>query len=86
MVSKGKIKFQIGKNGLTSGVIDSLSLTFRTHKTVRISVLKSAFRDKKKVKEMAEELTEKLNGNYNIKVIGFTIILRKAGVKGKKIA
>ena len=48
--------------------------------------MKSAIRGKAKVKKMAEELSRKLEGNYNTKIIGFTIILRKVGVKGKKIA
>jgi len=32
-------KFQIGKNGITQGTLDSLSLVFKNHKHVRISVL-----------------------------------------------
>lgn len=71
------LKFQIGKNGITPNVIESLSLAFKKHKQVRISVLKSAVRDKERVKEMAEEIKNALGENYAYRVIGFTIIMRK---------
>ena len=71
------MKFQIGKLGITEGVVESLNLAFKKHKMVRISVLKSAARDKSKIVEMAEELTQRLKGNFVYRIIGFTIILRK---------
>ncbi len=77
------IKFQIGKNGITDGVIDSLNLSFKNHKQIRISVLKNAARDKNKVRELADELIEKLGGGYKSVIIGFTIVLRKAGRQKK---
>lgn len=83
MTSRGEMKFQIGKGGITQGVIESLTLAFKTHKKIRISVLKNSVRDKTKVREMAEELADRLQGDYNPKIIGFTIILRKVS-KAKK--
>ncbi len=76
-------KFQIGKNGMTQGVIDSINSILKTHTQVRISVLKSANRDKDKVKEMADEITTKANYPSSYKIIGFTIILRKQSKKTK---
>lgn len=75
------MKFQIGKNGVTEGTLESLNLAFKTHKSIRISVLKSAARDKQKVKDMADELAEKLLGEYKYTIIGFVIVLRKVGKK-----
>jgi len=77
-----EIKFQIGKSGLTEGIIESLRLAFKNHKQVRISVLKSAGRDKPKVIEMAEEISSKLKEGqkehaYPYRVIGFTIAMRR---------
>jgi hypothetical protein len=40
--------------------------------------LKGAVRDKEKVKEMAEELINSMEGSYKYRVIGFTIVLRKS--------
>ena len=83
-IKKGPIKFQLGKNGVTEGVIESLNLAFKTRKIVRISVLKNAVRDKSKVREMASEMAKKLGDNqssYKCKIIGFTIILKKSSKK-----
>ena len=76
-------KFQIGKNGISPGTIESLNLYLKTHNQIRISVLKSAERVKAKIKEMAEEISNKIEYNSRHKIIGFTIILRKSGKKKK---
>jgi len=73
------MRFQIGKSGITPGVIESLAKAFRTHKTIRISLLKSVGMDRNEKKKIADELCEKLSGNYKYTIIGFTIVLRKAG-------
>ena len=70
-------EIQIGKNGITENFIESLRINFNTHVQVRISVLKSADRDKEKVKEMAERILNDLGNNYTAKIIGFTIIIKK---------
>lgn len=75
MISQSEI--QIGKNGVTENFINSLKNNFKTHINVRISVLKSSGRDREKIKEMAEQIREKLGNNYTAKIIGFTIILKK---------
>ena len=75
---KGLARFQIGKNGVTDNFRDSLASAFKTRKILKISVLKSAIRDKEKVKEMAEELINSMEGSYKYRVIGFTIVLRKS--------
>lgn len=69
-------KFQIGKNGLTEGIIQSLALHLKNHKQIRISVLKSAVRDKSAVEKMANEITSRLQ-KTSTRVIGFTIVLKK---------
>ena len=79
MIFEGK--FQIGKNGITTGVIESLNLSLKTHNQIRISVLKSADRDKNKIREMADSITEQLTYKCNYKIIGFTIILRRKNQK-----
>ena len=74
---KGLAKFQIGKNGVTEGFIDSLENAFKTRKIIKISVLKGAVRDKKRVKEIAEELIGSMEGSHKYKIIGFTIVIKK---------
>ena len=59
---------QLGKNGLTENFIGTLKNHFNKHKNVRIIVLKSAGRERGKVKEYSKEILEKLD-DAKIKVI-----------------
>ena len=70
-------KLQIGKNGVTTGVTDSIKLALKNHKQVRISVLKSANRDKQKIREVLSNLKDNLPKKLKYRVIGFTIIVMK---------
>ncbi|MAG26202.1 ribosome assembly RNA-binding protein YhbY [Candidatus Pacearchaeota archaeon] len=70
-------KFQIGKNGLTPEVINSLDLAIKTHRLLRISVLKSACRDRSELKQMADKIQSSLSIKTEYKIIGFTIIVKK---------
>jgi RNA-binding protein YhbY len=75
-------KFQIGKGGITPNVINSISLLFKNHKQVRISMLKSSGRNRETMKDTASEISSKLTSinsksGFNFKIIGFTIILIK---------
>jgi len=71
------IEMQLGKNGITENFIETLKNRFEKFQNVRISVLKSAGHDKKKIKEYSDELLEKLGKNYTSRTIGFKIILKK---------
>ncbi len=77
----GIAKLQIGKSGLTEGFINGLNLVSKTHKQIRISVLKSAGREKEKIIETAEKIVDKMERKASYKVIGFTIILYAKGAK-----
>ena len=70
-------KFQIGKNGLTPEIINSFSLAIKTHKLLRIVVLKSACRDRAELKKMADEIKSSMPVPIEFKIIGFTIIVKK---------
>ena len=72
-------KFQIGRQGLTEGVIESILLTFKNHKQLRISVLKSSGRDRNSIQKIALAIREKLPFRSNIRIIGFTIVITKLG-------
>jgi RNA-binding protein YhbY len=71
-------KFQIGKQGLTPGVLESLRSAFANRRQVRVSVLKSTNRDRQKVKDLADQIKSKLPFNVDTRIIGFTIILIKS--------
>jgi RNA-binding protein YhbY len=74
---KGFLKFQIGKNGVSDNFILTLQNAFKYNKNLRISVLKSAITERKKIENITEEIIKKLKGKFNFRIIGFTIILMK---------
>lgn len=78
------MKFQIGKAGITEGTVESLRMGFKSHKVIRISVLKSQAPTKDKVREIAEELAKRIGGRFTHTIIGFTIILRKLSAPTSK--
>ena len=63
---------QIGKNGITQGVIDQLEHELDERELVKIKFLKSGLTDDKKV--LAQELATKTQAKV-VQVIGHTIIL-----------
>lgn len=70
-------QIQIGKNKITNNFISTLKSHFEKHRTVKVSVLKSAGHEKSQLKEYAERILKHLGENYSARVIGFTIVLRK---------
>ncbi len=74
-------KFQIGKNGINQGIINSINLMLKTHKTIRISVLKSSGRNREVIKEMALSLINGIDFPCSSTIIGFTIILKRQSTK-----
>ncbi len=68
---------QLGKAGLTENFLQTLKTRFDKHRTIKVSVLKSAGREKKQIKEYSEKILEELGEKFTSKVIGFTIILKK---------
>lgn len=83
-----EMTFQIGKAGITPGVIESLHLLFKNHKQVRVSLLQSSGRNNTNKFDMAKELAEKLkNDQYEFvtKVIGFTIITKRRLLNNKQV-
>ena len=78
------LKFQIGKAGVTPGIIESLVLAFKNHKEIRISTLKASGRNRENIETIASQITEMLK-EKDIKcifrTIGFTIILKKFNKK-----
>ncbi len=68
---------QLGKQGITDNFIESLKNQFKNSRTVKVSVLKSAFKTREDVQKYQKELLEKLGKNFSSRKIGFTIVLKK---------
>ena len=77
-------KFQIGKQGLTDGVMNSLKMALQNHRQVRISVLKSCCRDKTELKKIADKIKSEMPCKLKVRIIGYTLVLVKLSNKLKK--
>ena len=67
----------LGKNRVTANFIVTLKSHFKNHKNIKISVLKSATRNREELGKMTEEILDKLGKNYTARIIGFTIVVKK---------
>jgi RNA-binding protein YhbY len=77
-MNKVAMRFQIGKAGVTEGILESLNNAFKTHYQIRISVLKAARSRKEMMTKIADELVKGLERPTQYRIIGFTIILNKS--------
>ena len=75
-MKKFEANFQIGKQGLSQALIESINTALKTHRQARISVLKSATREKSKLKEMALEIQSKIPKKTALRILGYTRIIR----------
>ncbi len=75
------VSFQIGKQGLTTNFIEAIEKTFKKHELVKVSVLRSATRDRHEMNRMAQEICSELKKKhgkeFTARVVGFTIFIRK---------
>lgn len=72
-----QVTMQIGKHGLNEGFFEVLRNNFKNHVMVRVSVLRSASRNKEEIYDMAEKIVGVLGRNYDYRAIGFTILVKK---------
>ncbi len=70
-------QIQLGKNGVTENFIKTLKNHFKNSDNVKVSVLKSATRDREEIRKYSEMILNHLEKNYTAKIIGFTITLKK---------
>jgi len=70
-------KLQIGKNGLTEAFINQVKNIFENSRVVKISILKSACRDKKDAEKIGQDLIEALGKKYDYKLIGYVLTVIK---------
>ena len=70
-------RLQIGKNGLSSAFVDQVRRMFEDAEIVKITILKSACRDKSVAKTICDDLIEQLGTKYSYKLIGYVVSIRK---------
>ena len=67
----------MGKNGLSDAFLEQVKTVLETEKVLKISILKSACRDKAEAKEIAEKLIGELGSKYNYRLVGYVITIVK---------
>ncbi len=77
MTDYGVAKIQIGKNGISENFFSTLESYFKSHKNVKVIVLKSAREEREMTKDYAKQILEKLGKNYTARIVGHTIALKK---------
>ena len=70
-------RIQIGKQGITDNFIGTLKDHFKKSENIKISVLKNATRDRNEVKNLSNNILNKLGKKYTSRIIGFTIVVKK---------
>lgn len=75
------IRLQIGKNGLTDNFISQAKAIFEHEKAIKISLLKSATRNKEEAMKIGNELVGKLGSGAKYKLIGYTLVVKR----GRKV-
>lgn len=71
------VQLQIGKNGLTDEFIAQVKRIFETEQIVKISILKSACRDKTEAKELCDKLNDALGKKFTYRLVGYVATFHK---------
>ena len=77
-------RLQMGKNGLTPEFVNQVKSVFTNEKIVKISILRSASRNREEVKKMADELVSQLGEKYKYRLIGYVLTVMKFRKKVEK--
>ena len=67
----------MGKNGLSPAFIEQVKSIFEGETLIKISILKSACRDKKDAEKMGDDLVEALGKKYDFKLVGYVLTVVK---------
>ena len=70
-------QLQMGKAGLSEAFVKQVKGAFENETLLKISILKSACRDKKDAKKMGEDLVEELGTKYGFKLVGYVLTVIK---------
>jgi RNA-binding protein YhbY len=70
-------QLQLGKNGLSPAFVSQVRSIFETEKMVKISILKSACRNRDDARKIGEDLVEALGSKFGFKLIGYVLTVTK---------
>ena len=67
----------MGKGGLSDAFVEQVRSVFEKEKVMKISILKSACRDKKEADEIGRKLVGLLGKKYGYKLVGYVLTVIK---------
>ena len=70
-------QLQMGKAGLSDAFVEQVRRVFENEGMVKISILKSACRDKGEAKKIGEDLVDALGSKYGFKLVGYVLTVIK---------
>jgi RNA-binding protein YhbY len=70
-------KLQMGKNGLSAAFVEQVRSIFEKERVLKISLLRSACRDKRGAEKIGEELVGALGVKYEYKLVGYVLTIVK---------
>jgi len=70
-------RIQLGKKGLTEEFINQARDLFKNEEIIKISILKSACRNKNDAEKLADNLMESLGKNFDYRLVGYVLTVRK---------
>lgn len=70
-------KLQLGKAGLSEAFIGQVRSIFEKETLIKISILKSACRDKKDADKIGKDLVAELGPKYDYKLVGYVLTVIK---------
>jgi len=66
-------QLQMGKAGLSEAFVEQVRGIFENETLIKISILKSACRDKEDAKKIGEDLVEMLGSKFGFKLVGYVL-------------
>jgi|TARA_B100002003_G_C14137823_1_gene547289 RNA-binding protein YhbY len=70
-------QLQLGKAGLSEAFVEQVRNIFENDKMVKISILKSACRDRDDARKIGEDLVDRLGPKFGFKLIGYVLTISK---------
>ena len=70
-------QLQMGKAGLSDAFVEQVRNVFEDDKLVKISILRSACRNKDEARKIGEDLVGRLGKKYGFKLVGYVLTVVK---------
>ena len=70
-------RLQLGKNGLTDAFVGQVKSIFESESLIKVTILKSACRDKGDAEKIGKDLIEALGVKFDYKLVGYVLTVVK---------